>query len=298
VESTYDGPLVLNELVASNDSVLEDTTDPVCSVDNVNCAFDDFIELCNNSADQTVDLAGLILTDRPFRPERGWTFRPESKTLAPGERLLVWVDNDDEDPRIPGDPDNPNDAAAGAHHTNFGVNGVRDEIYILSGPDGEYAVLDGIRWGKSGRYTGSSVDPLSFDPRDGVTELVGRDQSLSRVPDCDRSSPIRFAPATPLEPNGEIEEGLFRRGDANDSSLSDISDALFILEFMFIGGKSPGCLDGLDVDDNGAIDINDPLRLLGHLFLGDPVPAPGAQTCGPDPTDDALPSCVYEKCDI
>ena len=290
-------PLVINEVVPVNDSILEDATAPRCAIDNVNCALDDFIEICNSSADQTVDLSGLILTDSPFRPETAWRFRSGSKMLAPGERLIVWIDGDDDDPELPGDPPNPNDPAAGEHHTDFGLNGNRDEIYLLSPAEADYGVIDGVRWGRSGRYTGSSFQPLPFDARDGLPNAVLSDESLSRIPGCDRSSPIQVAVSTPGLPNVADDEELFRRGDANVSSVADITDSLYILEFMFLGvDPAPSCMDSLDVDDNGAVDITDPLRLLEHLFLGVPVPEPGAATCGEDLTEDTFPECVYDRC--
>ena len=77
----------------------------------------------------------------------------------------------------------------------------------------------------------------------------------------------------------------FRRGDHDGSGLADITDALNLLGFLFLGTTPPICGNASDFDNSGALDITDALILLGHLFLGQPssLPAPGT-SCGPNPT--------------
>ena len=90
------------------------------------------------------------------------------------------------------------------------------------------------------------------------------------------------------------DPGNFRRGDANGSSMADISDAIFLLAFLFTGGDGPACFDAADVNDDGSVDISDPTAALGFFFLGAaPPPAPGPEVCGPDPTADDLPECSF-----
>ncbi|MBI4603484.1 MAG: hypothetical protein HY721_16150 [Planctomycetes bacterium] len=89
----------------------------------------------------------------------------------------------------------------------------------------------------------------------------------------------------------------FKRGDANASGRVDLSDAVFLLGFLFLGDSPPPCPDAADADDSGALDITDAIFDLGFLFLGNaPPPAPGPSTCGPDPTPEEPPldDCVYD----
>ena len=58
------------------------------------------------------------------------------------------------------------------------------------------------------------------------------------------------------------------RGDANGDQALDISDAVYSLSFLFIGGPEPSCLGAADVDADGWLDITDPIYVLGFLFLG------------------------------
>ena len=76
-----------------------------------------------------------------------------------------------------------------------------------------------------------------------------------------------------------------------------ISDAVYILNFLFTGGRTPGCMKAADVDDTGSVDLTDAVYLLNYLFIGGAALAePGA--CGLDPTGDNL-SCetVPEACE-
>ena len=85
-----------------------------------------------------------------------------------------------------------------------------------------------------------------------------------------------------------IEEGgrSFVRGNSNGQSDIDISDAVFHLNYLFLGGNTPPCLDASDVDDNGVLEITDAIRLLNFLFLGGQAPAPPYPNPGKDPTEE------------
>jgi hypothetical protein len=82
----------------------------------------------------------------------------------------------------------------------------------------------------------------------------------------------------------------FRRCDANADGSHDLSDAVFILGFLFSGGADLSCEKSADCDDNGVLEITDAVRLLNYLFLGGPRPQEPFPDCGPDPSGDAL-SC-------
>ncbi len=93
----------------------------------------------------------------------------------------------------------------------------------------------------------------------------------------------------------ELPKGpKFRRGDSNSDGRVDLSDAIFTLNYLFLGGEGPGCLDAADSDDSGSVDITDAIATLNYLFLGGPAPPdPGPAECGLDPTDDVL-ACVEQ----
>ncbi len=92
-------------------------------------------------------------------------------------------------------------------------------------------------------------------------------------------------------------ENTFRRGDADDSESVNLTDAVYILNGLFLGQEQPSCPDAADADDDGNIRLTDAIYILLHLFQGGPVPpSPGSTKCGEDPEDDRLADCEYTSC--
>lgn len=125
-----------------------------------------------------------------------------------------------------------------------------------------------------------------------------RPRFLSNVPWSNVSRETVVECSAPDDGCNVLDRPRFRRGDANNNSSVDISDAIGILSFLFLGTFEPTCPDALDVGDDGKIDISDPVRLLGFLFTGaqPPPPPPGPRDCGVDPSDDDLPDCRQRSC--
>jgi hypothetical protein len=89
---------------------------------------------------------------------------------------------------------------------------------------------------------------------------------------------------------------LFRRGDANVDGNTDLSDAVFILNYLFTGGPAPSCEKSADVDDDGVVEVTDAVRSLTHLFLGGAPPGRPFPDCGADPTPDDLTCVAFAGC--
>lgn len=86
----------------------------------------------------------------------------------------------------------------------------------------------------------------------------------------------------------------FRRGDTNADATLDLSDSISTLAYLFSGGAAPGCADAADSNDDGVLDLSDGINTLNYLFAGgSPIPAPGPEECGGDPTSDDLACAVY-----
>lgn len=78
----------------------------------------------------------------------------------------------------------------------------------------------------------------------------------------------------------------FVRGDANADGKINITDAIFVLNFLFLGGATPRCLDAADADDKSerAVNITDAIYLLNFLFLGGPSPPTTSRSSPRGPT--------------
>lgn len=114
------------------------------------------------------------------------------------------------------------------------------------------------------------------------------DCNQNGIPDeCDvdsGASPDNDGDSTPDE--CQAESVPFHRGDVNNDSLLDISDAVGILDYLFSGGLRITCLEAADFNNDWVVDITDPVAALNYLFVGGEPPAtpgPVDSPCGPDP---------------
>jgi hypothetical protein len=87
----------------------------------------------------------------------------------------------------------------------------------------------------------------------------------------------------------------FFRGDSDADGRLTVTDALLVLNYLFLRGPRPGCIKTGDSNDDGRLDVTDPVYLLQHIFLGGFTPPEPGSTCGPDPTPDALPCSEYPE---
>jgi hypothetical protein len=90
-------------------------------------------------------------------------------------------------------------------------------------------------------------------------------------------------------------DAQFRRGDARDDGTRNLTDAITILGFLFLGQPEPGCLDSADADDNSLLNLTDAVYLLQHLFQSGPPPGEPLD-CGSDPTMDGIRCRSYAAC--
>lgn len=87
-------------------------------------------------------------------------------------------------------------------------------------------------------------------------------------------------------PEPPPERPLFHRGDPDESGDSDLTDAIFIFNHLFLGDEPPQCLESADVTNDGQLDLSDGIALLNWLFLGGAPPGPPGppeEDCGTDP---------------
>ena len=70
----------------------------------------------------------------------------------------------------------------------------------------------------------------------------------------------------------------FIRGDVDEDRRFRVTDALVVLQALFLGG--PGtevCADAADINDDGKLNVSDCVFLLSYLFRGGPPPPPPFQ---------------------
>ena len=96
-----------------------------------------------------------------------------------------------------------------------------------------------------------------------------------------------FGDATPPSPPRYV------RGDTNTDGVRDLSDAVAILNYLFLGVEEVSCLDAADANGDAELSITDASFLLNHLFLGGASPPEPNAACGVAPAlgCEAFPAC-------
>lgn len=70
-----------------------------------------------------------------------------------------------------------------------------------------------------------------------------------------------------------VEEMLVLRGDASGDGIINLSDAIYLLNYLFKGGASPDPLEAGDATCDSLVNLSDAIFLLNYLFKSGPDPA-------------------------
>ncbi len=62
-------------------------------------------------------------------------------------------------------------------------------------------------------------------------------------------------------------------GDADCSGAYSISDAVYLINYIFAGGPAPCSPLNGDADVSGSVSISDAVYLINYIFAGGPAPA-------------------------
>jgi hypothetical protein len=149
------------------------------------------------------------------------------------------------------------------------------------------------------------VDTFTADLHAGTNRLMvkvfdsGGDWNFGvRVRD-ELGAPIQEGLRVTLDPEGcagEPPPPTFTRGNVDPQDDLNLTDGIFILQYLFLGGTRPLCLDSADVDDDGQVQLTDALAVFRYLFQGGAEPPPPFLDCGADPTDDDLTCESFPPC--
>ncbi len=88
----------------------------------------------------------------------------------------------------------------------------------------------------------------------------------------------------------------FKRGYVNADKNLDLSDVVFLLSNLFLGGPFPTCMNSADINDDERYDLSDAVYLLSYLYTGGNKPPEPLAGCGPDPTQGGLTCESFQQC--
>jgi len=78
-------------------------------------------------------------------------------------------------------------------------------------------------------------------------------------------------------------------GDASGDGKVNVSDAVYIINYVFVGGPAPVHFGVGDVDDSASVNVSDAVYLINYVFNGGPEPnCPFVQPIIIDPVDDQI----------
>jgi len=64
----------------------------------------------------------------------------------------------------------------------------------------------------------------------------------------------------------------FVSGDASNDETVDVSDVVYLINYLFISGPPPIALPSGDANCDGGVDISDVVYLINYLFIHGPAP--------------------------
>ncbi len=126
------------------------------------------------------------------------------------------------------------------------------------------------------------------------TELTGEEEAGLTLQHHDGSNWVDITTSLDTENNiicGETSDlspfviGLkqFVCGDVNDDESINVSDAVYIINFVFVGGNAPDPLESADVNCDGSVNVSDAVYIINYVFVG------GNHPC--DTNGDTIPDC-------
>jgi Peptidase family C25/Propeptide_C25/Dockerin type I domain len=82
-----------------------------------------------------------------------------------------------------------------------------------------------------------------------------------------------------------VREGiiLFKCGDANNDDVINVSDAVHIINYVFVGGDPPDPIESGDVNCDSVCNVSDAVWIINYVFVG------GNEPCDTD--GDTVPDC-------
>ena len=169
---------------------------------------------------------------------------------------------------------------------------------------------DGLYEGQNGNF---SADPLFRDAAAGDLHLMDKSPCIDaglpvELPDEGRDidggprvvdgngdgSPVPDVGADEFLPPGRP----FRRAYVNSDEEVDLSDAITILQYLFLGSPTQlACEKSADVDDNAAVELTDAVYTLTYLFVSGAAPEEPFEECGLDPSGDLLTCESFPLCE-
>lgn len=105
---------------------------------------------------------------------------------------------------------------------------------------------------------GLAIGSISSFGEDALGELYIIDYSDGEI--------YKIVPAEPVEPDCPTIGCCLIPGDANEDGLTNVGDAVFLINFVFRGGPGSGCRGSGDANVDCSVDVGDAVYLINYIF--------------------------------
>ncbi|MBD3218057.1 MAG: hypothetical protein GF310_07250 [candidate division Zixibacteria bacterium] len=160
------------------------------------------------------------------------------------------------------------------------TDGINTQLSDNSSPMKDY-----VKQTLDGTFFGSVDGPVSwsFDWRAPSTDVGEITFYLAgNAANGDFTSVGDFVYSTAVSSPPPAPECVGICGDANDDQAVNVSDAVWIINFVFIGGDPPQpVLACGDANDDAAVNVSDAVWVINYVFIGGAAPG----TCSPGSWD-------------
>ncbi|TFH65657.1 MAG: hypothetical protein E4G91_01675 [Candidatus Zixiibacteriota bacterium] len=137
-------------------------------------------------------------------------------------------------------------------------------------------------WDNTVRLWGIKIDSDSDGVTDGVDNcpfipnVSQADADTDSVGDVCDNCPSVYNPEQVDTDGDSIGDACeYVCGDANHDATVDISDAVYLIAYIFSGGSAPSPLLAGDANCDAAVDISDVVYLIAYIFSGGVAPCAG-----------------------
>jgi hypothetical protein len=149
---------------------------------------------------------------------------------------------------------------------NFGnhVNGVNPDTFLFYSWQSNPDEVPSLSPGRDALATVGFVPQSAGTATFRLVSWINGSQSMLVTEDRAAILPALYG--------GNITVLPYLTGDPNHDGIIDISDVVYLINYLFIGGPAPVPLESGDVTCEGTVDASDVVYLINYLFIGGPPP--------------------------
>lgn len=147
-------------------------------------------------------------------------------------------------------------------------------------PDGYHVYWSDVPYGGTWNYIGTGYGTTSFD----ISALSVGSIRYLKIADDDDGDPYEMYPGCDIDAVTHPKAGTtalaaggsspaFLPGDASGDRSVDLSDVLYLLNYLYKNGPAPVSARAADANNSGSLDVGDAIYLLNYLFKGGPSPS-------------------------